>query len=348
MNIDQKIRCITCNQSNFLQSSTLWICQHCNAAYKCQHGMPTLLNEAQVSNRDLTLRNKFYDSALGKFYQKLMPFLTLPARPIAMARKDWLFYLISLSILLSSMGLLISFTISANFFASQPHTFLTLLSLSILLVAIGIFIKHPYLFYLYLLAIPTKISLLKSKFKPQNSFKQTHEHLIAQLQMQATSQLKVLDISTGTGNSLFRHGWMNLSAEYTGLDLSATMLEQCQKFFTGQNIPVDLVIGDATTLPFCDAYFDVVLNYGAINGYGDIKTALAEMSRVTKQGGLILFLDEQLYPSASFMEKLYFQKVLSSHNTIHQCPTAYLPSNVSQVQVRQIYEFYYLCTCVKK
>ncbi len=347
MNIDQKIRCIQCNHSNFLQSSTLWMCQHCNTTYQCQHGIPTLLNEAQVSERDLTLRNKFYDNALGKFYQKLMPFLTLPARPVSVAKKDWLFYFISLSLFITSLVVLINVGLHANDFAGPVHPYLTIQSIAVVLIAAGVFIKHPYLFYLYLLAIPTKVSLLKSNFKPAPTFRQTHDELIAGLRKNNAAPLHILDISTGTGNSLYRHGWMTLAATYTGLDLSATMLAQCQQFFAGKNIPLDLVIGDATTLPFADEYFDVVLNYGAINGYGDIQKALAEMARVTKPGGLMLFLDEQLYPAASYVEKLYFQKVLSSHNTIHQCPTALLPGNVTQVQVRQIYEFYYLCTCVK-
>lgn len=347
MDMDKKIRCIQCHQSGLLQSSTVWHCPHCSANYKCRNGIPALLNEAAVSERDLALRDKFYDSLLGKFYRKLMPFLTLPARPLSMARKDWLFYSLSLALLLCSLGLLIYFAVHGGFFISPANTFLTIQSTVFLLLAAGIFIKHPYLFYLYLLAIPTKISLLKSNFKPQPSFKQAHDTLIAQLHANTTGQLNILDISTGTGNSLYRHGWMTLPATYTGVDLSATMLAQCQQFFAGKDIPVDLVICDAISLPFNDASFDVVLNYGAVNGYGDIEKALKEMARVTKPGGLILFLDEQLYPSASFVEKAYFRLVLSSHNTIHHCPVEYLPGNVTQVQVHQIYEFYYLCTCIR-
>ncbi len=348
MNMEQKIRCIQCQRSGLLPSTTVWICPHCHARFTCRHGIPALLDEAQVSKRDLTLRNKFYDSLLGKFYQKLMPFLTLPARPILTAWRDWLFYFVSLALLLFSLGLLVYFAIHGGFFSNPVNTFLTIQSTFFLLLAAGIFIKHPYLFYLYLLAIPTKISLLNSNFKPQPTFKQTHDALIAELRANSTGQLNILDISTGTGNSLYRHGWMTLSANYTGLDLSAIMLAQCEQFFAAKKIPLDLVIGDANALPFNDACFDVTLNYGAINGYGDIPMALAEMARVTKPGGLMLFLDEQLYPSATLVEKAYFRWVLSSHNTIHHCPAEYLPGNVTQVQVRQIYEFYYLCTCIRQ
>jgi ubiquinone/menaquinone biosynthesis C-methylase UbiE len=153
---------------------------------------------------------------------------------------------------------------------------------------------------LFLLAIPVKISLNKDKYKPKDGFKEIHQDIINKFLLVKDKPLKVLDISTGTGNSLYRHGWMKLNAEFTGLDLSETMLTQCQTFMTEKKVPIDLVIGDATNLPFSDHYFDIVLNYGAINGYSDIKKAIEEMSRVVKKNGLILFLDEQLYFSSIF------------------------------------------------
>ena len=72
------------------------------------------------------------------------------------------------------------------------------------------------------------------------------------------------------------------------------------------------------------------------------------MSRVTKRGGLVLFFDEQLYEAASWVEKLYFHRVLSSHDIIHDCPVNQIPAGLGEVEVRQIYHFYYLCTAYKK
>ena len=92
----------------------------------------------------------------------------------------------------------------------------------------------------------------------------------------------------------------------------------------------------------------MVLNYGALNGYTDSKAALDEAARVTKSGGLVLFLDEQLYESASLVEKIYFQRVLSSHNVIHHCPVELIPDSLGNITVHQVYHFYYLCTCYKK
>jgi ubiquinone/menaquinone biosynthesis C-methylase UbiE len=92
----------------------------------------------------------------------------------------------------------------------------------------------------------------------------------------------------------------------------------------------------------------VVTCYGAVNGYTNIPKAMSEMVRVTKKGGKILFLDEQLYSEATFLERLYFETVLSSHDVVKRCPVEMLPSNVDSIDVQQVYHFYYICTLRKK
>ena len=87
---------------------------------------------------------------------------------------------------------------------------------------------------------------------------------------------------------------MKLNANYTGLDLSETMLLQGQKFMTERKVPIDFVLADATSLPTQTETFDIVLNYGSLNGFTNPQLALEEMARVTKKGGLVLFLDERI------------------------------------------------------
>ena len=64
-------------------------------------------------------------------------------------------------------------------------------------------------------------------------------------------------------------------------------------------------------------------------------------------GGLLLFLDEQLYDAATPVERAYFMKVLSSHNVIHHCPVEDFPPSLTDVRVSQVYQFYYICTARK-
>ena len=323
--------------------TTFWQCDHCGQQYPTVRGIPKLYLEENLGQRDRAVRDFFYNGLLGKYYQHLVPFLTLPVRPRYW--KGWLAYGLIVVGLFALTAHVTNFLFLARRWRAPLKVDLIVLAL---FIGAGFFLlKHRYLLYLLLLAIPVKVALLFTRFQAKESFPDVHARLIEQLQ-QRTEKLQVLDVSTGTCNSLYRHGWMNLDADYTGLDLSETMLFRGLDFMTQKQVPMDFVLGDATRLPFMSETFDVVLNYGALNAYTDPKRALAEMARVAKRQALVLFYDEQLYESASWIEKIYFRRVLSSHDLIHHCPVDLIPANLGDINVRQIYHFYYLCTCYKK
>ena len=347
MNKNFKYRCVACEGKDILMYSTFWKCKNCDTNFPTFQGMPKLYMESKVGRNDKSVRSHFYNGVLGQFYQYLMPFMHLPVRPLSITKKDWIAYFFSVIFFLffvyNAIALISNFKI-LNFGFGKPIEIISV----ILLFGVGyFFIKNAHFFYLFLLAFPVKISLNINGFKPKQSFSEVHRNQLEKFLPIRDRKLQVLDISTGTGNSLYRHGWMKLNAEYTGLDLSEVMLAQGQTLLRGNNVSVDLIVGDAADLPFADNYFDIVLNYGAVNGYSDIKKALSEMGRVTKKDGLILFLDEQIYPNASFIERVYFEKVISSHCTLRHCPVELLPDSVGNVNVYQVYEFYYICTCNK-
>lgn len=343
MNLSKR-QCIKCGQNSWLTYSTYWECQGCKHRYSCTNGMPRLYLESDLGSEDKALRDYFYNGLLGTYYQFIMPFLVLPARPLRISWKGWLVYFLVVAILFAAIGVAAKAVLFGM--AGAAMKWLVAASVATLLVSGYFFYRHPYLLYLLLIAVPVKTLLLFKRFRSARSFSEIHGEVIDRL-LQRPDRLQVLDISTGTCNSLYRHGWMKLNADYTGLDLSETMLSQGQEFMARAQIPVDFVLGDAQRLPFFNESFDVVLNYGALNGYADATTALAEMARVAKSGGVILFLDEQLYESASRIEEFYFRRVLSSHNVIHHCPVELMPNNLKDVTVHQVYQFYYICTAVK-
>ena len=332
-----KYQCPNCQTSALRNLSTLWSCQNCGQEYPCVNGIPRLYVESALGRKDKELRDSFYNGFLGRYYQHVMPFLSLPARPAKAYWKGWLVYV-----------LLVLFLLSLVVSLFLPGFGITRLLIVAVLIAIGLFFyKHPYLFYLLVLAVPVKLSLLLNRFRATKSFQEIHAYVIRELS-QRGKRLQLLYISTGTCNSLYRHGWMELDADYTGLDLSETMLLQGQELMAERQAPVELVLGDATRLPFASETFDIVLNYGALNGFTNPKLALEEMARVSRKGALVLFLDEQLYERATFIERLYFEKVLSSHNVIHRCPVELIPASLSDITVHQVYHFYYICTCYKR
>jgi ubiquinone/menaquinone biosynthesis C-methylase UbiE len=338
-----KYQCLVCGQNRLRVFTDLWQCEGCGEKYATVKGIPKLYLERDVGHHDRALRDSFYNGFLGKYYQQVMPFLALPVRPAYW--NGWLVYGLIISLLLALVGYLANF-----FFFSNRWRLPTLFDVLALLLFLGssyFLLRHRYLLYLLLLAIPVKVSLQFTRFKPVEPFAEIHAKHIGEL-LKRKDRLTLLDVSTGSCNSLYRHGWMKLNADYTGLDLSETMLFRGLDFMTQKQVPMDFVLGDAAQLPFAPETFDVVLNYGALNGYTDPKRALEEMARVTKPQGLVLFLDEQLWGSASLVEKIYFNRVLSSHNVIHRCPTELIPPSLGDIKVHQVYHFYYLCTCYKR
>jgi hypothetical protein len=339
-----KYQCPNCRKSKWQIYSTLWSCEECGRNYPCVSGIPKLYIEGNIGQKDRELRDYFYNSLLGTYYQSMMPFLSLPVRPARAYWKGWVVYTLIVVLLLAVSGHLISLLF-------LQHTFrFSIVNVGAMLLFIFIgyfFIKHPYFFALIVLAIPVRLSILLNRFRPVETFTEIHSQIIQKF-LDRKEKLQILDISTGTCNSLYRHGWMSLNADYTGLDLSETMLLQGQELMVKRQVPMDFVLGDATRLPLQSECFDIVLNYGALNGFDNPKLALEEMARVTKKGGLVLFLDEQLYESASVVERLYFKTVLSSHNVIHHCPVELMPESLGGIKVHQVYHFYYLCTSYKE
>jgi ubiquinone/menaquinone biosynthesis C-methylase UbiE/ribosomal protein S27AE len=330
-----KYRCPKCGAGDFAASTTQWRCGGCGAVYACTAGMPRLFLEEQLGAQDRKLRATFYDGLFGRFYQVMMPFIVMPVRPLSISWPYWLAYglvwlgLIGLVVLLFSGGL-----------ASLAG-----------LLALGLIgwclFRQRYLFHLLVLAVPAWLSLSRRPFTPVESFPQVHQRVLAPLK-KARRRLQVLDVSTGSCNSLYRHGWMELDADYTAVDLSETMLRQGAEMMGAAGVPVDLVLGDAVALPFQSDRFDVVLSYGAVNGLSDPAQAIAEMARVARPGATLLFLDEQMYPAATRVERAYFSKVLSSHNVIHHCPVESFPKSLTDVRISQVYQFYYICTARKQ
>jgi SAM-dependent methyltransferase len=338
-----KYQCVNCRQSGLHADLNFWRCDACGYQYATVNGVPRLYVESRLGQQDKNLRDYLYDGFLGSYYQQAMPFLSLPVRSVRTYWRGWLVYSF-IVVALASLGvLLVTLASRANL---RNPTVLQLSALLLSLAVLFVFFKHRYLPYLLVLALPVKISILFKRFRPVRSFAEVHADALQPF-LQSKEKLQVLDVATGTCNSLYRHGWMQLNADYMGLDLSETMLLQGQKFMIENQVPMDFVLADASQLPFEPETFDIVLNYGAINGFTEPKLALEEMARVAKKGGLIFFLDEQLYEGASFVERLYFKKVLSSHNLIHRCPVESIPASLGNIQVHQVYQFYYICTCHK-
>jgi SAM-dependent methyltransferase len=95
------------------------------------------------------------------------------------------------------------------------------------------------------------------------------------------------------------YGWAGLflmpllasGSDYTGLDRSAPLLEKGRALFARGSRQARFVLGDATSSPFDDDQFDVAFAHALLMHLAEPRKALAEMIRVTRDGGLVIACD---------------------------------------------------------
>jgi SAM-dependent methyltransferase len=108
-----------------------------------------------------------------------------------------------------------------------------------------------------------------------------HQRLVAELAPGPGERF--LDVATGTGAVAFlaaREG-----AEATGVDLAPGLIETARRLAAGEGLDIEFDVGDAESLPYEDASFDVVASaVGAI--FAPDHAAMGrELARVCRPGG---------------------------------------------------------------
>ena len=100
---------------------------------------------------------------------------------------------------------------------------------------------------------------------------------------------RVLEIGIGSGLNLplYRAG----VREVVGVDPSAALLNRARQAASGARVPVELVEGSAEALAFEDAGFDTVVTTWTLCTIPGADRALAEMRRVLRPGGSLLFIE---------------------------------------------------------
>ena len=107
------------------------------------------------------------------------------------------------------------------------------------------------------------------------------------------AHIRLLEVSCGRGGGLAHlvETWPG-EIEAVGLDLSAHAIAACRARF-GDRDDLSFVEGSAIDLPFADASFDIVVNVEASNDYGDFPRFFAEVARVLRPGGALLYCDSR-------------------------------------------------------
>jgi len=77
----------------------------------------------------------------------------------------------------------------------------------------------------------------------------------------------------------------------TGLDISRTMVQIAGENAAAAAVTIEFRQGDATTMPFADESFDLIVCQAAFKNFRHPVSALNEMHRVLRHGGLAVIQD---------------------------------------------------------
>jgi ubiquinone/menaquinone biosynthesis C-methylase UbiE len=96
---------------------------------------------------------------------------------------------------------------------------------------------------------------------------------------------KVLDVATGSGNTALAAA--RRGGAVTGVDYVPSLLERGRERAAAERLSIAFQVGDAESLPFPDATFDVVLSTFGVIFAPDQEKAAQELLRVCRTGGKI-------------------------------------------------------------
>lgn len=99
---------------------------------------------------------------------------------------------------------------------------------------------------------------------------------------------RVLEVGCGRGVGLPVLHRLLRPSRLVGLDPEISFLEEARRRATSAGIVAELIPGDVRHMPFPDAAFDLVVDFGTCYHIARPALALAEVSRVLAPGGLFV------------------------------------------------------------
>lgn len=161
------------------------------------------------------------------------------------------------------------------------------------------------------------------------------ERLIARIGLKKGA--RVLVTGAGAGNDLpYLARALSGEGEIHALDIAKEMLlagvARYGTELAGAGMALHFTVGDATSLPFGDGFFDSAYHFGGINLFPDIAKGITEMNRVVKPGGNIVIGDEGLAP---WLVDTELGRMLIKNNALYACvaPLSAIPATARAVKL---------------
>jgi len=101
---------------------------------------------------------------------------------------------------------------------------------------------------------------------------------------------KVLEVAPGPGYFAIELAKLG-NYDITGIDISETFVEIARSNAEGAGVKIDFQLGNASSMPFADDSFDLILCRAAFKNFTAPVGALREMRRVLKPGSKALIID---------------------------------------------------------
>ena len=117
----------------------------------------------------------------------------------------------------------------------------------------------------------------------------------------------ILEIGVGMGTD--HSEWANSKPKsLTGIDLTPRAIQHTKKRFKLFGLKSDLKKGDAEKLPFLDSSFDLIYSWGVLHHSPNTETAIKEVYRVLRKGGIARIMIYHKYSLTGYM--LWFRYAL--------------------------------------
>lgn len=113
---------------------------------------------------------------------------------------------------------------------------------------------------------------------------------------------RVLEIAPGPGYFCLELAKLG-SFDITGLDISRTFVAIARENAEKAGLKIDFRPGNAAAMPFADGTFDFTFCQAAFKNFTEPVTAIAEMHRVLKPGGVAVISDMRSDASDEEMER---------------------------------------------
>ncbi len=144
---------------------------------------------------------------------------------------------------------------------------------------------------------------------PLRPLQQRLELMLLKRRMPLKPGLRILEIGGGRGagarliRNIFHPSHMHAT------DLDVEMIKMAHTYLSPEDrTGIDFCVADAAMLPFPDRSMEAVFGFGVLHHVPDWQSALSEVVRVLKPGGIYFF--EELFPT-------FYQNFITKHILLH-------------------------------